>query len=1211
MPLSEPTFKKLLKTFAVLASAAMVASGFFTTPELPEELALFVGRFHPLVVHMPIGFVTAVLLIQLVAIYRKADLRLAVRTLLWFTMISGILSAVFGTLLAIPGGYGEVLLERHRWLGIGTSIACIWMLVAHQSRRKQRDFLYSLCLLICMGLVGATGHLGGALTHGEGYLTAYLPEALGGPARPEPIDPGTKEDAAIYGRVIQPLLESKCVSCHNPGKNTGDLQMHDLASLLEGGKHGPAINTKSPSESLLITRAELPLEHKEHMPPKGKVQLTDAELELLRWWIGQGAPERMPLTGDLPADESTAFMEHALGFAVAEPKLPLLSWEETVEASTPLHTDPTVRIRRVSLATPAVDVFFEPSTDSIDDQIALLVPFRANILLLDLSNTRFTDVGVEQLATFTNLEELRLSNTQITDAHIVQFQRLRALKKLNLFGTQITDEALVALRKLPNLRQVNTYDTAVTFDAAQAFIDEMENEAIQRKLEKKIQQLRSQLSSLEVEVVGAEDEEVSSLEGRERFESDEKTYGTLVTQQARVTVSSTTSHDPPNGLRALVQGQEQDKDLAFAFHTAEELNPWVHFSYGVPIRLNAIHVQNRPDLQARSAGLVLEGYQGTADHVLSLTHTADETLTEYRLGKRLEGRYITMRFAGPGTCNPGGSELVLALGSESPYRRSVLALEPIAYYSFDPADLVDADTAKNLGRLPNSASLSGGASFSGASGGYIGGALKLDDKLHMLLVDDGVIDLDQAWTISTWFQGLYGSSAYRTLTRAEGDGQDHQLIINNGTNDLGIWNNGEPDAKRFQDSGYDLIIKDAAWHHLVAVGTGGDAGKTDFYLDGTHIASVNQGSSGNIFAIGNYQGGGQAFARGLDEFAVFDRPLSAEEIAMLASQKSASELSETTVLPAPAKATASSEFSDTYAVKHLFDGAPGVSDVGTKRNLGMQYAGKGVGPHVVVYDMGASMAFDRVVYAQRPHNACDVANTIEFWVSDTDPGAASIEMPLLGGAGWQEIHAFAGSPKSWSVDLTTLPKKQRTAKEFRLKLKQEKGILHLRKALMWGSPLAATISAEALDARPKTFGKRINAQAKVSVSSTSVHDPPEGLKALIQDQDNGLDFAFHTANEMTPWVQFAYSATTTLHGIQVINRKDLLERAEGLALQSSTEGKAWVDVWTSDEVAPEWTIDLTKIPLKKRKGKFFRLILNRDELATLHLSQVRLWGVTQ
>ena len=65
---SESTIKKFLKIFAVLASAAMIASGFFSAPELPEELALFVGRFHPLVVHMPIGFVTAVLLIQLVAI---------------------------------------------------------------------------------------------------------------------------------------------------------------------------------------------------------------------------------------------------------------------------------------------------------------------------------------------------------------------------------------------------------------------------------------------------------------------------------------------------------------------------------------------------------------------------------------------------------------------------------------------------------------------------------------------------------------------------------------------------------------------------------------------------------------------------------------------------------------------------------------------------------------------------------------------------------------------------------------------------------------------------------------------------------------------------------------------------------------------------------------------------------------------------------------
>ncbi len=1210
---SESTIKKFLKIFAVLASAAMIASGFFSAPELPEELALFVGRFHPLVVHMPIGFVTAVLLIQLVAIYRRADLRLAVRTLLWFTMISGILSAVFGTLLAIPGGYDEVLLERHRWLGIGTSIACIWMLVAHQSNRKQRDMLYSLCLLICMGLVGATGHLGGALTHGEGYLTAYLPEVLGGPALPEPIDPGTKEDAAIYGRVIQPLLQSKCVSCHNPGKNNGDLQMHDLASLLKGGKHGPAINTKSASESLLITRAELPLEHKEHMPPKGKVQLTDPELELLRWWIGQDAPERVALDGDLPQDESIALMESALSFAIAEPKLPLLSWEETVEASKPLHNNPNVRIRRVSLDTPVVDVFFEPSSDNIDALVAQLLPIKANILLLDLSNTEFTDAAVEQLAGFTNLEELRLNNTPITDAHVAQFERLRQLRKLNLYGTQISDAALVALRKLPELRQVNTYETEATYEAAEQFIAEMENEVVQRKLENKIKQLKSQLLSLAVEVVGIEPEPPATTlaASLEKFNSDTSSYGTLVTKRARVAVSSTSVHDPPNGLRSLIQ--EKGEELPFSFHTAEEKNPWVSFNYQAPIRLNAISIRNRTDLTERAAGLVLEGKLSTANEIVVVTNTMDTKLTEYALGQRLQGRYITMRFTGPGTCNPGGSELVLALGPESAYQKDVLALKPIAYYSFDTADLAKADTASNLGSLANSATLAGGARFSGESGGYIGGALTIDDNSnHVLLVDDGAIALGQDWTISTWFQGLHDSSNFRTLTRSKDDGADHQVIINNGTDNLGLYNNGDPEARGFQDSGYDLLLGDAAWHHLVAVGTGGDAGKTEFYIDGKHVATVEQGSSGNVYAIGNYQHGTQPFAQALDEFAVFDRALTTAQIAILAGNKPApAKVADTVLLPAPVKATASSEFSENYAVTHLFDGAPTIQDLGTSQMLGTQYAGKGPGPHVVSYDMGASVTFDRIFYAQRPTNLCDATNTIEFWVSDSDPGPTSTEMPMLGGSGWQEIHAFEGTPSAWNVDLTELPSDKRTATDFRLVIKKEKAILHLQKVLLWGESRPASVSVSILDAGKGKYGSRISTEAKVSVSSTTVHDPPAGLKALIQDKDNGLDFAFHTGNEMKPWVQFSYPIETTVHAIHIVNRKDLIERAEDLALQSSKDGKTWDEIWASDAVAPEWTLDLTKVPVAKREAKYFRLILDRESPATLHLSQVHMWGIGQ
>lgn len=1191
---------------ASVISVIILVAGLYPYPEVSKDLIIFIGRFHPLVVHMPIGFITAVLILQVVALFSKGDLRPGIAVLLWFTALTAVLSAIIGTLLAIPGGYDEALLDQHRWLGLGTSVACIWMLVAHQARSRGGTIAYGVVLLACMGAVGATGHLGGALTHGEDYLTAYLPEALGGEAKPEPVDPGTKEDAAVFGRVIEPILQGKCVDCHNPSKSTGGLLMHDLPSLLSGGIHGPAIVPNNAGESLMIQRALLPLDHKEHMPPKGRVQLSEAELDTIRWWINQGAPERMPLGDDLPSDAAIAFMEKELGFPFAPPKLEMLPWDEVVQLSASLHESPGLRVRRVAQDSPALDVFLEPDTNSVDELVAQLEPIKANITLLDLGQTTFTEATLERIGTFLNLEQLRLHETPVTDEGIRHLQNLRKLAKLNLYGTAITDAGLDALRKLPSLRQVNTWGTQVSYEAAEDFMASMIDMEKQKKLQQMIQDFQSELQSMGVEVVGVDRKVV---EPPKAFEDNGEKYGQLITKLARVTVSSTSEYDPAGGLKALVE--KDGEDLAFAFHTLEEKNPWVKFSYRHPVNLNAIRVMNRADLPERAEGLVLESSnKGSADAILGLVADTERKLIQYRLATSLKGRYVVMRITGPGTCNPGAAELLLGYGRGGSYRDKVLDLKPIAYYSFDPADLADGDTVGNLGSLTNTASLSGGATFTGTSGGLVGGGLSIDnDSRQMLAVDGSPIDLNEAWTISAWFQGLHDTSSYRTLTRAEGDGQDHQVIVNKGSSDLGLWNNAPTDAlpNGFRDSGHDLPSGESTWHHIAAVGIGGDAGQTDFYIDGVLVGTADQGSSGNIYAIGNFQGGGQPFAQVIDEFAVFDSALRPDQIASLASlDASPAEKAETSILPAPVKATASSEFDQRFLAGNLFDGGASMADIGTNARVGAEYAGKGPGPHIVVYDMGKPVTFNRVFYAQR-RNPCDHAKTIEFWVSDTDPGAAAITLPILEGTGWQEVHKFDGKKTSWDVDLTAVPAGKRRARDFRLILPQDKAFLHLKKVLMWGEELPLMGSIETFDGDATKYGERINSRARVTVSSSSQYDPADGLAKLVQDEDNGLSFAFHTQNEENPWVQFSYDKPTLLNAISIINREDgNQERAAGLRLESSNDGKDWQIAWTSEAVEEQWHVDLTGIPDGKRKARHFRLVIPSS--ATLHLAQVGLWG---
>ena len=59
--------------------------------------------------------------------------------------------------------------------------------------------------------------------------------------------------------------------------------------IMKGGKDGPVILSGKPDESLLIKRIVLPEEDEHHMAPKGKPQLNEQEIKLLKWWISTGA----------------------------------------------------------------------------------------------------------------------------------------------------------------------------------------------------------------------------------------------------------------------------------------------------------------------------------------------------------------------------------------------------------------------------------------------------------------------------------------------------------------------------------------------------------------------------------------------------------------------------------------------------------------------------------------------------------------------------------------------------------------------------------------------------------------------------------------------------------------------------------------------------------------------------------------------------------
>jgi len=89
-----------------------------------------------------------------------------------------------------------------------------------------------------------------------------------------------------FSRAIRPLLANKCLKCHGPGRTQ---QQSDLRLDLARSAIGTAIVPGKPQESEVIKRITSQDPEKKMPPPESKLELTSAEIELLKRWIAEGA----------------------------------------------------------------------------------------------------------------------------------------------------------------------------------------------------------------------------------------------------------------------------------------------------------------------------------------------------------------------------------------------------------------------------------------------------------------------------------------------------------------------------------------------------------------------------------------------------------------------------------------------------------------------------------------------------------------------------------------------------------------------------------------------------------------------------------------------------------------------------------------------------------------------------------------------------------
>ena len=107
---------------------------------------------------------------------------------------------------------------------------------------------------------------------------------------------------------------------------------------------------------------------------------------------------------------------------------------------------------------------FPANPDWITDAGGTVTRDRAgNIIAVDLRASWVTDADMPQLAALLHLAQLDLSHTRITDHGLQQLKNAPAITELNLYyAEQITDEGMAAVKGWKRLKRLNLRGTKVT-----------------------------------------------------------------------------------------------------------------------------------------------------------------------------------------------------------------------------------------------------------------------------------------------------------------------------------------------------------------------------------------------------------------------------------------------------------------------------------------------------------------------------------------------------------------------------------------------------------------------------------------------------------------------------------------------------------------------------------------------------------------------------
>ena len=410
-----------------------------------------IGRMHPMLLHFPIALLILAAGLEFFRFKLENDKTSFYHKFTSGLFLSGILlsgiTVLMGLLLSLEDGYEGNTLLYHKWFGVSTVFLSSLLFKLRDFNWYKETMAKSGSIALALILIVA-GHFGSVLTHGDNFVL----EPITKPAL-VPLD-----QAKIYDHVIQPILNEKCVSCHNDQKTKGGLKLTDRLSLLKGGKTGKLFIAGKPNLSLLLERIHLLSSEKEHMPPSGKPQLTEEESKLLFLWIKDNASFSKKVT-DLGQNDSLRL------FAISRLK-PAEIQEEDFDFNA--ADDKTIKklntfyrlVAPVSQGSPALAVSFFSKSGFDSKSLDELSAIKDQIISLRLSRMPIKDTDLNKISKFESLQNLDLNFTNINGSGLKELSGLKYLKSLSLSGTKVTFAQVKPIVSLKSLEELTIWNTS-------------------------------------------------------------------------------------------------------------------------------------------------------------------------------------------------------------------------------------------------------------------------------------------------------------------------------------------------------------------------------------------------------------------------------------------------------------------------------------------------------------------------------------------------------------------------------------------------------------------------------------------------------------------------------------------------------------------------------------------------------------------------------